>query len=131
MRSRSSSIGLCAQPILIGDVEVHRASARLAGADGSRRRTQGRETSEPGLVVGRGVIAHERTPSVVVRRREQRLERDLLGVAVQRVAIGECELSALDDHMDELSGRERRKVESLEERELLEPHRPRRPRRSP
>ena len=67
--------------------------------------SDGRRPS-PGPVLGGGVLADERAPLVVVRLREQPLERHLLGVAVERVAVGERELPALDDDVDELGGRE-------------------------
>ena len=100
-------------PEAIGDVEVHGAAARLARAERRLGRAQRREAAEPRPVVGRGVVADERAPLVVVLRREQRLERDVLRVAVQRVAVGERELSALDDDVDELGGRELGEIEAL------------------
>ena len=85
----------------------------------SAARSEGRRPM-PGRYSAEASSPHERPARVVVLRRQQRLERDVLGVAVQRVAIRERELPALDDHVDELGGRELVEVEALQERELLE-----------
>ena len=113
-------------PEAVGDVEMNGAATGLAGAGGRRGSAERREPADPRPVLGRRLVADEGAPLVVVLRREERLERDLLGVAVQRVAIRERELSALDDHVDELGGRELGEVEALQQRELLEA-RPARP----
>ena len=54
------------------------------------------------------LVGDERPACVVVVRREQRVERDV-GVAVERVAVGEGELRALGHDVDELGLRERRR----------------------
>ena len=82
----------------------------------------------PGPVLAGRLLADQRAALVVVLRREQRLERHVLGVAVERVAVGERELRALRDDVDELGRRELGEVEALEQRELLEPDGPGRPR---
>ena len=99
------------------------AARRLAGAGGDRRADDGGQVPEPGRVVVRRVLADERAALVVVLVREQRLERDL-GVAVERVTVGEGELRALRDDVDELRRRELGEVEAVEERQLLQADRP-------
>ena len=81
----------------------------------------------PGPVLLGRVLADERAPLVVVGLREQRLQRHL-AVAVERIPVGERELGALGDDVDELGRRELGEIEAVEERELLQPHRPGRPR---
>ena len=96
------------------------AVASAARSDG-RRPIPGRYSPDASSV-------DEGAPLVVVLLRQQPLERNVLRVAVERVAVGERELAALDDDVDELGGRELGEVVALEQRELLEPDRPGAPR---
>ena len=69
-----------------------------------------------------------RRRSSAYSRGQEPLERDL-GVAVERLAVGEGELRALDHHMDVLGVRQLREFEAVEQRELLEEDRALAPRR--
>ena len=104
----------------IADVEVDRVSGRLAGAHGRRGRADLRQPPVAGSVLVRRVLADERAPLARVRLREEDVEPNLGVVAVQRVSVGERELRALGDDVDELGLRELGEVEALQERELLE-----------
>ena len=106
---------------------MHGAPARLARADRRLGRVQAREPAVPGDVVLGRVLPDERAALVRVLVREQDVEPDLR-VAVERVAVGERELRALRDDVDELGLGELGEVEALEQRELLQADRPRRPR---
>ena len=104
-----------------------RVGSPAPGVDRGARRRCGRRPDARAGSSARRVLADERAPLVVVRLREQRLERHL-AVAVERLAVGEGELRALGDDVDELGRRELGEVEAVEQRELLQAHRPGRPR---
>ena len=72
-----------------------------------------RQPPETRLVPGRRVLADEGTPPVVVLGREERVER-YVRIAVESVAVGEGELRALGDDVDELCLGELSEVESRE-----------------
>src|SRR5215211_1268471 len=82
--------------------------------------------------VRRGLLADQAAPLVGVAGAQQPLERDVdeARIAVPRLAVGERELRALDDGVDELSSHtvEQAHVEAVEERQLLEEDRPLTPR---
>ena len=107
----------------IGDVHVDGAATGLTRPDRRLRGVQAGKASEAGNVVVRRLVADAGAPLVVVLTREQRLERHLCGVAVQRIPVGERELPAFDDDVDELRGRELGEVVTAKQRELLEPDR--------
>ena len=99
----------------VGDVEVHGVAARrLAGADRGRRLDERRQAPAAGAQLVRRRLADEPPPLVGVRGREQPLERDVdeVRVAVEGLAVGERELRALDDRVDELRRREARRGRS-------------------
>ena len=120
----------------VGDVEVAgvagQAERRLAGAGSRRRRPPGHRRQlrlasvrSARTKLLRRILPHQRAALVGIGRAEQRGERHVgeLGVAVERLAVGERELRALDDGVDALARRHRREVEAGQQRELLEHHR--------
>src|SRR5438132_8095882 len=89
-----------------------RRSSDLASAGTARAKLRGR----PG--------ADERATLVRVRLAEQQVERDVreLRIAIPRFAVGERELRALHNRVDELGARDPqlRDVEAFEQCELLQ-----------
>ena len=86
-----------------------------------------RKAAEAGPVLGRRLLADQRPALARVLLREQDVETHVRAVAVERVAIGERELRALGDDVDELGLGELREVVAAQERELLERDRACRP----
>ena len=95
------------------------AARRLARACHLHRFDDVRQLPESRLVGARCVVVDERAAAVVVLARQERVERNI-GVAVQRVAVGERELRAFRHDMDELGIGKRRNVEALQQCELLQ-----------
>ena len=93
--------------------------ARLPRADRRSDIVEPRQSPEAGLILRRGVFADERTARVVVLVREQEIERSVVRIPVEGVAIGKGELRALGDDMDELGLGKLCEIEALEKRELL------------
>ena len=88
-----------------------RGPRRRASAGGQPRRAAVR--SCPGRSSPSASVADQRAPLRRVVRRQQRVERDVVGVAVPGLAVGEGELGALDDGVHEVgrdpgAGRTRR-----------------------
>ena len=116
----------------VRDVEVDGvAPRRLSGADSRRGVDQGREpaAARPELTEADSPTSRRRSS---LYSREQAVERhvDEVRVAVERVAVGERELRALDDRVDVLgrADAEGREVEPGEQGELLQQDRPLPPR---
>ena len=91
----------------------------------------GRRGSRPPGLPGRSSpeasLADEPAPFVRVGRAEQVVQRDL-DVAVPGLAVGERELRALDDRVDEVRALAVAEVEAVEQRQLLQEDRPLAPR---
>ena len=113
---------LCSQPPLgvaeimlpeaVGDVEVDGVAARrLAGARRDGRLDDARQPTEAGRVFAGRVLATSAAPLVVVGR-ARAASRAARRVAVERVAVGEGELRALGDDVDELGRRRARRGRS-------------------
>jgi len=87
-----------------------------------------------GTHLKRRLFADQRTPSVGIVLRKQNIERRLvkIGIAVIRLTVGKGQLGALDESMQVLHRvvAHLRKIEPLQQRQLLEKHRPLRPRRT-
>jgi len=96
---------------------VDRAEAGLAGSHHCGRAGEPRQPAEPRPVVVRGLLADERAPLVRVLVREQDVEPHV-GIAVERVPVGEGELRALGDDVDERGLGELLEIEALQKREL-------------
>src|SRR5438309_183101 len=86
----------------------------------------GRAPGEAGLVVAGRAVGDERPSALVVFGREKRLEWHLC-ISIERIAVRERELRALDDDMHELLLRQTPELEALEQRKLLQRDRARSP----
>ena len=109
----------------VRDVEMHGVAARrLAGARDRDGLADAREATATRLDLRGRLVPDEGAALLRVPGREQRVERDLLGVAVEGVAVGERKLRALGHDVDELGLGQLGEVVPLEQRELLERRRP-------
>jgi hypothetical protein len=111
--------------VTVRDVEVHGVAARrLAGAHGRRGVDEAGKPAAAGPQLLRGLVADECAALVVVCGRQQPVEWDVdeVGIAVERLAVGEGELGALGDGVDVFRGTEahRLEVEARQQGELLE-----------
>jgi len=95
------------------------AGRRFARAGHGFDLVNAREPTETGMHLCRRLVTNELPALVVVFARQEDVERDV-GVSVERVTVRERKLGALGYDVHELGLRELRKVEPLEERELLE-----------